>query len=59
MALYSSVGLLAFTLQHDSSDPTDTPVNQIRAALMRRIADLDESEEWVEALAFDDTAHEE
>ncbi len=59
MALYSSVGLLAFTFQHDSSDPTDTPANQIRAALMRRIADLDENGEWGQAVAFDDTVEEE
>lgn len=51
---YNSVGILAFTVHHNSSDPQYTPANQVRAALMRRIADLDENG-WDEAIAFDDT----
>lgn len=51
---YNSVGCIAFTIHHDEADPHDTPANQVRAALMRRIADLDENG-WDEAVAFDDT----
>lgn len=52
---YSSVCLVAFTLHHDTPDPATTPASQIRAALMRRIADLDEAQEWDQAVAFNDT----
>lgn len=56
--MHSSVGHIAFTLKHDSPDPADTPTHRIRAALMRRIADLDEAQEWDMAVAFDDTVKE-
>lgn len=54
---FNSVGMVAFTVEHDSHDPSETPVNQLRAALMRRIADLDSEGDlaWPEAIAFDDT----
>lgn len=52
---YNSVCMIAFTLHHDEEDPFLTPLTQVRAALMRRIIDIDEHEEWGEAVGFEDT----
>ncbi len=53
---YNSIAVLAFTVEHDTKDPYDSiNINHIRRRLLSRIADLDDNDEWFEALDFDDT----
>ena len=53
---YNSVAILAFTVEHDTSEPRDSiSINHIRRRLLSRIADLDDNDEWFDALDFDDT----
>ena len=55
---FSSVGEIAFTVQHDCHWPHSIPLQDVRAALMRRIADIDEAEKWDEAVSLTDTVKE-
>ena len=53
---HNSVATLAFTVEHDTAEPRDSiSINHIRRRLISRIADLDENDEWLDALHFDDT----
>jgi len=52
---YNSIAVLGFTFEHDSEDPYDTPINNLRRRLLSRIADLDEHDSWFDALDFNDT----
>jgi hypothetical protein len=48
----NSVGMIGFTLLHEDDEPTP---EEIRKSLFRRIADLEETNEWTQAISFDDT----
>jgi hypothetical protein len=53
MKRLNSVGIVAFTVTHDADEPT---VEEMRAALLRRILDLDANrDEWHEAVEVTDT----
>ena len=56
---YSSVAWIGFTVHHDAEDPyASVTLKEIRKSLLLRIVDLDVSEDWKEAVAFDDTIRE-
>jgi hypothetical protein len=52
---YNSVAWISFTVEHDTADPWSASINHIRRRLLSRIADLDDNDEWLDALHFDDT----
>ena len=53
---YNSMAILAFTVEHDTEDPHDSiSIDHIRRRLLSRIADLDDHDEWFDALDFNDT----
>lgn len=53
---YNSVAILAFTVEHDSPEARQSiSINHIRRRLLSRIADLDDNDEWLDALDFNDT----
>jgi len=53
---YNSMAILAFTVEHDTPEPRDSiSIDHIRRRLLSRIADLDDNDEWFDALDFQDT----
>ena len=53
---YNSVAMLAFTVEHDTPEARESiSVNHIRRRLLSRIADLDDNDEWFDAVDFHDT----
>jgi len=46
---------IAFSLESDREDASDVTPAMLRAALLRRIVDLGENEEWGEACGLCDT----
>ena len=57
---FSHACTIAFTVLHDGEDIEDIPVDVLRAALIKRIHDLDSTGdlEWYEAVEIYDTAEE-
>ena len=54
---YSSVAWIGFTVYHDTEHPYESvTVKELRKRLLLRIADVDEADDWNEAIGFADTA---
>lgn len=46
---------IGFSLESKHEDGYDVPTKEVRAALIKRIRELDEADEWAEAIAVEDT----
>jgi len=55
MALYNHTFDLAFSLDSNTEDGSDVTPAMMKAALLSRIDDLDETGEWSEACGLCDT----